>query len=111
VFHLFHHYADCHVVHQHGTTRTPKIQPQAIDLGVVIDRRERGRWWENDDGDGRERNQNMIWTNLHVPVPLEIKDSKTTDVPQRVHVDGELPEEIYDRRCAIREREPQHERG
>lgn len=71
------------------------------------DRRGRMGWpRENSGTNGRERDQNKIWTNLHVPMPLEVKDGKTADISQRVHVDSELSEEIHDRRCAIWEGEP-----
>lgn len=66
---------------------------------------------ERNGTDRRERTQKKTWTNLDVPVSLEVKDSKTADIPQRVHVDGEFSEEIHDRWCAVRKGEPQDERG
>jgi len=64
-----------------------------------------------DRTDGKERRQNRIRTDLDIPMSLEVKDGKTADVPQRVHVDGEFSEEIHDRGRAIRKGEPQDEGG
>jgi hypothetical protein len=58
---------------------------------------------------GTEPNRDQ--TNLHVPMSLEIKHSKTADESQRVHMDSEFSEEIYNRRCAVRKGKPQDERG
>jgi len=50
-------------------------------------------------------------TDLNVPMSLEVKDSETADVSQRVHVDSELSEEIHDRGRAVGEGEPEDERS
>ena len=41
---------------------------------------------------------------------LEVKHGKATDIPESIHVDGELAEKVDDRGRALGQREPKDER-
>jgi len=58
---------------------------------------------------GRERGSERDATNLDVSVPREVKHSKATNVSHSIHVNSELPEEVDDRWCARRKRQPEDE--